>query len=383
VKTVYLDNSTVARPSPEAVSKMLSFFSDKWGSLTQPHQKGQELFSDLQQAWQAVYDLLGASRRSTIVLTSSGAEAMNHAILSTYQDVALTQGKNHFITALTDEAPAIMSLNRLEAFGCAATFIKPNAQGLITREMLSEVITPRTALIALSWANGLTGVVQPILEIAELCQMRGIRLAVEATHVLGKLFFDLRDLSIDFVAFNGEQLHAPKSIGGLYIKEGLRLSPFIVGGIEQEGLRAGSINVPATVALGTSAKQCLDARDFLCTEVARLKMHFEKEVVKRIPQAKVLFEAEERVPHITTIAFPGVINEALLFLLNRRGVYASLGGGSQQQISYILNACGANPDIASSGLSFSLSRETTEEDVERAAFALEECYSRLLKASPC
>lgn len=382
MKFVYLDNSTTARPSGEAVSKMLTFYSEKWGTPSQPHTLGQEVFPPMEEALKNVYQLLGASDQDSIVMTSSSAEAVNQAVFSTYQDITLLEGKNHFISTTVEEAPAMMSIRRLEGcFDCAATFLKPNEQGIITPKALTEAVTPRTALFAISWANGLTGVVQPIAELAEVCKLRGIRLLVEATHMLGKLFFDLKDLPLDFIAFNGEQLHAPKGTGGLYSRQGVKLSPFIVGGIEQAGLRAGSINVPAIVALGVAAKQAYEARDYLCTEVARLKMLFEKQLIKRIPSAKVLFEYEERVPHITAVAFPGVSNEALLFLLNRKGVYASLGGGSQQQIGYLLSACNVNPLLATGALSFSFSRETTEHEVEYALGAIELCYQRLRKTS--
>lgn len=380
-QTIYLDNSSTARPSEEAVSKMLLFHTEKWGIPSQPHQMGCEIALPMNEAYRAIYRLLGAKDQDTVVFTSSGAEAINQAIFSTYQEVSVPLGKNHFISTAIDEAPSMMSMHRLEAFGCSATQLKPNSQGVITPKSLVEAITPRTALFSIPWASGLTGVVQPILELAEICKLRGVRLLVDATHALGKIFFELGDLSIDFLAFNGEQVHAPKGTGGLYAREGIFLTPFIVGGMEQAGLRAGSINVPCLVGLGVAAKQALEARDYLCTEVARLRMHFENEVIRRISSAKILFGYEERVPHITAISFPGVLNESLLFSLNRRGVFASIGGGSQQQLTYFLHTCGVAPRLAESALSFSLSRETTEEQVERAAQALEVSYMKLRKIS--
>ena len=199
--------------------------------------------------------------------------------------------------------------------------------------------------------------------------------------MLGKLFFDLKELQPDFLAFNGDHLHAPKGTGGLYIAEGIKCSPFIVGGIEQGGLRAGSVNVPALVGLGVAAKEALETRDFLCTEVARLKYHFEKELIRRIPEAVLLFENAERLPHVSAVAFPGIPSETFLFALNRRGVLASMGGGTQQQISYILHASGVPDALAKTAISFSLSRETTEEEIERSLNLIEAVYLRLRKVS--
>jgi cysteine desulfurase len=380
-QTIYLDNSSTARPSAEAVSKMLLFHTEKWGIPSQPHQMGQEVAFHLEEAYRSIYRLLGAKDQDAVVFTSSGAEAVNQAIFSTYQEVSLPLGKNHFIATAIDEAPSMMSIHRLESFGCSTTQLKPNQKGIIEPKSLVEAMTPRTALFSLPWASGLTGVVQPIGEIAEICKLRGVRLVVDATHALGKIFFEIKDLPIDFLAFNGEQIHAPKGTGGLYAREGVFLTPFIVGGMEQGGLRAGSLNVPGLVGLGVAAKQAMESRDYICTEVARIRMHFENEVMRRIPSAKILFGYEERVPHITAISFPGVLNEALLFSLNRRGIFASIGGGSQQQMTYFLHTCGAASRLAESALSFSLSRETTEEQVELAAQALEVSYMKLRKVS--
>lgn len=380
-KTIYFDNSTVSRPSGEAISKMLTFYSDKWGTLTQPHQMGQELFPAMDEAYKEVYQLLGATSKDVVIMTSSGAEAVNQAIFSTYQDISLVEGKNHFITSLIEEAPMLMSMHRLEAHGAAVTYFKPNKQSVITTKALIEAITPRTAMMAISWASGLTGVVQPVLELAEICKLRGIRLLVDATHVLGKLMFDLSATPIDLLSFNGEQIHAPKGTGGLYVRQGIKLSSFITGGVEQGGMRAGAVNVPGVVALGVAAKQAREARDYLCSEIARLRFYFEMEIKKKIPDAKVIFEFEERLPHISCIAFPGVVNEALLFLLNQKGVYAGLGGGNQQQISYYLNSCGVTPEVAATALSFSFSRETTEEEIDRGVTLIDSCYQKLRKGS--
>lgn len=139
--------------------------------------------------------------------------------------------------------------------------------------------------------------------------------------------------------------------------------------------------MPAVVGLGVAAEQCLEARDYMCTEVARLQMFFEKSLKSRLPQTKLLFEEEERIPGILTAAFPGIINETLLFSLNQRGVLASIGGGSQQLLSYYLKTCGIDPLIADTALSFSLSRETTEEEIEFTINALEAAVHQLQKTS--
>lgn len=374
---IYLDNSTMTRPSDRAVSAMISFLTDQWGSLSSPHQNGHPFFPEVTQAYRAVYDLLGASDNDTIVITSSGTEAINHVVYAVYEDITKSTGRNHFITSLIDEAPAIMSIGRLERNGCIGKMINPSSQGRVTAKEIADHISPRTALVSLSWANGLTGVVNPVAEIAELCRERGILLHVDATHVLGRLFFTLEDCGADFITFDGSHLHAPLGTGGLYIKNGRRIPSFIVGGLDQGGYRAGSVNVPALAALGIAAREAEENRDLICTEVARLRNKLETGILKRVPEAIPLFKDQERLPHVTALAFPGIANEAMLFALSRKGLYANIGGGNFQQISLVLTASGISKFLSNTALSFSLSRETNDDEIERAIEIIGDVAKRL------
>ncbi|WP_193354018.1 cysteine desulfurase family protein [Candidatus Protochlamydia sp. R18] len=378
---IYLDNSTTSRPSDLSISQMMPYLTDRWGLPSAPHQKGQELYPVLKECYKILYAFLGAQEADQFVLTSSGAEAVNQVISSVYRDVTLPSGKNQFLTSNADEAPALMAMARLEPLGCVAKIIESNQYGIVTAEALAEAISPRTALISLSWANGLTGVVQPLGEIIALCKQRDIRLHLDATHVLGKLFYEFDELSVDFMTFNGEQLHAPKGTGGLYIKQGIKCSPLIAGGSDQAGLRAGGLNMASLVALAYAAKETLECRDLLCTETARLKHKLETGIVKAYPQARICFRECERLPHCTTLLFPGIANEALLFNLNRKGVYANIGGGNFQQLGLLLSACGLEENLAYSAVSFSLSRYTTEEEIDRAIELIVESAWQLNRTS--
>jgi cysteine desulfurase len=363
---IYLDNSTCARPSEKAISAMMPFWTTYWGIPTAPHQKGQELYPFIAEYYKTLYTFIGAKENDRLILTSSGAEAVNHVIFSAYRDLTLPTGKNQFLTSKADEASAIMAIASLEPFGCVGKMIEVNHQGIVTAKALADVLSPRTALLSLSWANGLTGVIQPIAEIADLCQQRGIRLHLDATHVLGKLFFELEDVGADYLTFNGNQLHAPKGTGVLYVKGGMSCSPFIFGSPDQGGMRAGDLNIASLAGLATASHEALDCRDLLCTETARLRNRLEQGILKGFPQAQVCFKDQERLPHCSTILFPGISNEALLFTLNRRGVCASIGGGNFQQLGLLLSVAGVEEKLAHSGVAFSLSRYTTEEEIDRA-----------------
>lgn len=378
---IYLDNSTTTRPSEKAISAMMPYWTTYWGIPSAPHQKGQELYPTLKEHFKTLYHFLGAHEEDQLILTSSGAEAVNHVVTSVYRDITIPTGKNHFLTSSMDEASAILAIGRLEAMGCVGKMIEVNAHGIVTAQALADRLTPRTALVSISWANGLTGVVQPLKEIAELCQQRGVRLHVEATHVLGKLFYELDEVGADYLTFNGDQLHAPKGTGMLYVKRGITCSPFIVGSADQGGMRAGGLNMPALAGLAYAAQEALDSRDLLCTEVARLRNQLEQGIIKGFSRAQVCFNNQERLPHCTTLLFPGVANEALLFALNRRGVCASIGGGNFQQLGFLLAATGMEEACAHSAIAFSLSRYTTEEEIDRAVAIIVDSAQHLTRLS--
>jgi cysteine desulfurase len=378
---IYLDNSTTARPSEKVISAMMPYWTTHWGLPTTPHQKGQELYPPLTEFYKMLYALIGAKESDQVILTSSSAEAVNHVISSAYRDITLSTGKNQFLTSKTDEAPAIMAISHLEPFNCVGKMIEVNAQGIVTAQALADCLSPRTALVSLSWANGLTGVIQPITEIADLCRQRGVRLHLDATHVLGKLFYELEEVGADYLTFNGDQLHGPKGTGVLYIKQGIHCSPFIFGSADQGGMRAGGLNLPGLAGLATAAQEAIDSRDLLCTETARLRNQLEQGILKGIPQAKICFKEQERLPHCTTLLFPGIANEALLFALNRRGVCATIGGGNFQQLGLLLGFCGIKETLAHSAISFSLSRYTTEEEIDRAVAIIIESVQMLSRLS--
>lgn len=380
-QTLYFDNSMATKPSDRAVGKMLPHFSQAWGNPMSPHVKGQEVHPYLEESYKALYELIRATPQDLILFTSSGAEAVNTVFQSTYHEVTLNTGKNQFLAGEIDEAPALMAMSRLEKANCVGKLIQPSHHCTITEDAIADVLTPRTALVSISWANGLTGVVNPVSHIASLCKDRGILLHVDASHVLGKLLFELEDVGADFISWSGEVLHAPQGTGALYVRKGVPLDPFVVGGLEQGGYRAGSFSVAGLSALAEASRELLDARDYMCTEIARLRNKLEEGVQAQVPESKALFTDQQRVPHISAIAFPGVINEALLYALNRRNLCACIGGGSFQQIGLILKACGFDDLVAHSAVSFSLSRETTEQQVDQAITIIAEAVKQLRSIS--
>jgi cysteine desulfurase len=288
-----------------------------------------------------------ADHHDSFSYASTHAEAVNQLFLSAYIDLFLESGRNHFLTTPIEEQSTLLSIRRLEKLGCFGKWLPLNSEGIVTPEVLEEAIRPRTALVSLSWANALTGVVQPIEELAKICRKKQVLFHVDAREVAGTRAISFQELGADFLSFEK----------GLLIKERIHLSPLILGGDEEQGEELSELDA----ALAVSASRF----DHLCTETVRLRDQFERAILQRVPEAVVLFQECERLPTISAISFPGIHQEALLFALNRKGIVASIGGGSLLRLNHLLLSCGIESLIAHSAISFSFTYETTDADIER------------------
>lgn len=374
-KAIYLDNSQTTAPSQTATAKMMPLLSQYWGLFSQPHKRGQELAPYVVNAYKELYDLFNAHEEDNVIFVSSGSEAVNQVIQSTYFDVTLPTGKNHYIVGKVDEAPALMATHRLEQAGCLGTMIIPSVKNVI------EALTPRTALVSLSWGNGLTGQLQPVQEIAKILQDRGVKFHLEASHVMGKIWFDPKEIGADYISFGGDLIHGLKSSGALWVKNKDKVPRLLMGGIEQNGYRGAPLDTASLVALGESAKEARENLDYVATEVARLRGKFERLLIKALPDIIIHFREQERLPHISCISFPGCPSEPLLYLLNKEELYATMGGGQLQQIGYVLSALDVPEKDSLTALSFSFSRESTDQDVEEAVERITRTVNALKKAS--
>lgn len=368
MREVYLDHHSATRPLPHVVEAMLPFWGRYWGSTTSLHQKGQELFAPIQESSERLLTALGASPRDRVYFFSSYTEAMSHLFLSYYIDNMRSSGKNHVVTTSNEDAVILMSIKRLEEIGGVGKILPVNRAGLLTAESLREQLVPRSSLLSLSWANGLTGVIQPVEALATLCKQEGMHVHVDASYAIGKVPLCLKDLPIDFLTFDGSVLHAPKGTAALIVKADVDLSPPLsaMTGVCVEGL----------VALSTAVYESIQRIDVVGLETARLRDRFEKEIQKECPGVLSVFRDSPRLPNCTTLVFPRIASDALLYLLHRNQVYASLGGGQSQRLSHLIVASGIDPFLSQCALSFALSFETTQEEIERAISVVVRCVKQ-------
>ncbi len=313
-----------------------------------------------------IFDLVGAHATDSFVFTSSGAEAIQQVHWTAFIELARKEGKCHIITSSSEDAAMLQSLKRLEELGCFIKIAPLDAEGRVDLEQLKKLIGPRTAMISMSWAQGLTGVIHPVEEIGAIAQEKGILFHVDATYTLGKVYCSFADLPMDYLTFSGDRIHSVKSSGAIFAKKGKPLAPFIL---------ARPIDASSLMALAAAASQLALSQDLMSLEVARLRDVFEEQLAASIPEVQFLYQNSLRLPNVCCALFPRVHSEALLYMLERKNVKASIGGAFSPYLYRLLthldNIC------AQTALSFSLSRYTTQSDIEKAVQCIVECYQTL------
>ena len=369
---IYLDNHAASCPFPECIDRFSRSSREYWGAIDSPHFVGQQQVYPLQKSVDSILASLGAEENDEVFFTGGGSEGNYHVFFNTYLKIARQTGKTLFLTSLLEEESTIRSLEQMEELGCAIKMLSTNSKGQITKEILEEAITPRTAIFSLSWANGLTGVIHPVCDLAEVCKEKNILFHLDASYVLGKSFFRFQDLGAHFLTLEGSVIHSLPGTGLVLAKAGSRIQPAISS-------KGGA--VASGAALTEACLEMQDKFEHYCMEIARLRDLLETEVLGGFSEAIVLFKEADRLPNCCVIAFPGVYSEALLYLLNAKGVYASSGGGKFQSLEKMLLSIGEDRMIASSALSFSLSWDTTEEDIENAAERIIACVKQLKTCS--
>jgi len=381
--TVYLDNNATTRVDPEVVKAMLPFFSEQFGNASSMHEYGAKVGAAIKHARQAVQALLGAEHDHEIVFTSCGTESDNAAILSALETQT---GRDEIVTSAV-EHPAILSLcKHLEtARGITVHYVPVDARGRLDLDVYRKVLGPKTAIASIMWANNETGTIFPVEQLAELAHQAGALFHTDAVQAVGKLPIDLKHTQIDMLSLSGHKLHAPKGIGALYVRRGVRFKPLIRGGHQERGRRAGTENAPSIVALGRAAELALESMHDEQTRVRALRDELEAGLLTRIGKCMVAGDADSRLPNTTNIAFEYIEGEAILLLLNRAGIAASSGSACTSgslEPSHVLRAMNIPYTAAHGAIRFSLSRETTHADIQAVLDAMPGIIAKLREISP-
>ena len=363
MKTIYFDNNATTAVAPEVREAILPYLGEFYGNPSSMHTFGGQVADAVETARETMANLLGASP-DEIIFTSCGSESDNAAIWSAIQ----TQPeKRHLITTRV-EHPAILSvMQHWERQGYRVTYLGVDNKGRLDLDEYAAALTPDTALASIMFANNEVGNIYPIQRMAEMAKEKGVLFHSDAVQAVGKTPIDLAHLPADMLSLSGHKLHAPKGIGVLYVRKGVRFRPFLRGGHQEKGRRAGTENVPYIVGLGAAARLAADHMQEERVNVALLRDRLEKGLLEQIPDCMVNGDVENRLPNTTNIAFKNVEGEAILLMLDRLGVCASSGSACTSgslEPSHVLRAMGVPFTYAHGSIRLSLSRYSTQEEVD-------------------
>ncbi|MBR2824236.1 MAG: cysteine desulfurase [Clostridia bacterium] len=361
----YLDNAATTRVCPEAAQAALHAMLEEYGNPSSTHTLGRKARALLESSRAAVAQALGAASPSEVLFTSCGSESDNLAILSGAESMK-RQGR-HILSSLAEHDAVRRSLDLLEAQGYEITRLRPDATGRISPDSVAAALREDTVLVSLMMVNNETGAVTDIAAVSRLLKSAGSRalLHTDAVQAFRKIPFQARSLGADLISVSGHKIHAPKGIGALYIRPGLRLAPRIVGGSQESGLRAGTEPLPQIAAFAAAC-----ALDPQTDRIRSLKDLARRLIAEKVPEARFI---ETEAPHILNLSLPGWRSEVLMNFLESKSVYVSKSSACKQgRRSHVLEAIGLPPRVIDGALRLGFSRMNSEDDVAALAEALAE-----------
>jgi cysteine desulfurase len=380
MKTVYLDNNATTRVAPEVVETMQPFLTQWYGNPSSIHSFGAQVKKHIDTARGQVAKLLGASE-SEIFFTGGGSEGDNMAIRGALD--AMGGKKRHIITSRV-EHPAVRGVFQyLAKQGYRVTEIPVDGEGTLDLEFLEKSINHDTALVSIMWANNETGVIFPIEKIAETCQNNGVLFHTDAVQAAGKIPIDMKKVPIDLLSISGHKLHAPKGVGAIFVRRRTKLVPLIIGGHQERGRRAGTENTSGVVALGKACELAAEHIDDENQKVRQLRDRLQAGLLKSCKDPEL--NGKNRLPNTLNISFRYIEGESILIMMDDLGIAASSGSACTSgslEPSHVLRAMGIPFTSAHGSIRYSLSRYTTEEEIDYVIKHMPPIVDRLREISP-
>jgi len=381
---IYLDNNATTKVDKRVLDGMIPFFEEEYANPSSMYQFSVKSSKAIAHARAQLRDFLGAKSEREVIFTSCGSESANMAIRGV---LATNKNKKHIITTKVEHACVLNLYKTLEKQGYKVDYVGVNANGELDIEELKNKIQPDTALVSVMWANNETGVLFPVEEIAEIIKNKNpeTKFFVDAVQVSGKIDFDLKSTKIDLLGISGHKFHAPKGIGALYVKSDVIIPPLIIGGHQERGLRAGTENVPYIVGLGIAADLAKESLKYEVTEIKRLRDKLETGILKRVFNARLNSSITNRVPNTSNIGFEYIEGELILLHLSDIGICASSGSACTSgalEPSHVLRAMGVPFTSLHGSIRFSLSRFTTEAEIDYTLEKLPDVIEKIVQLSP-
>ncbi len=381
--SAYMDNNATTRVDPAVLQSILPYFSEYYGNPSSMHSFGGDVGKRLEEARTSVQSLLGAEHDSEIIFTSCGTESDNTAILSA---LSAQPGRREIVTSIV-EHPAVLSLcEHLERHeGYRIHYIPVDRLGRINMDAYEAALSEQVAVVSMMYANNETGTIFPIEAMARMARAKGAIFHTDAVQAVGKIPLNMRESAIDMLSLSGHKLHAPKGIGALYVRRGTRFRPFLRGGHQERGRRAGTENTTGVIALGKAAELALSHLEYENTRVRAMRDRLEQGLIERVPYSFANGDLDNRLPNTASISFEYIEGEAILMLLSRAGIAASSGSACTSgslEPSHVLRAMDIPYTAAHGTIRFSLSRETTDAEVDWVLTQTPAIIEQLRRLSP-
>ena len=379
MERIYLDNNATTPVLPEVFEAMRPYFGERFGNASSIHHHGQETRAAVESARESVADLLGC-RASEIIFTSGGTEGDNLAI------AGLVKAGDHVITSSIEHHAVLHACKHLGERACEVTVLPVDDRGQVDPDEVRRALRRNTKLISIMMANNETGVLQPVDAIGKIAAEAGVSFHTDAVQAAGKVAVDVKRIGCHALSISGHKMHAPQGIGALYVRKGTKIEPLFYGGAHERSRRAGTENVPGIVALGKAAqlaKHALDRADD--QKMALLRDSLEQGILTQVEDAGVNGDGAPRVPNTTNIHFEHIEGEALVIALDLKGLAVSTGSACSSgaiEPSHVLIAMGLRTERAKSSVRFSLGKQTTAKDIDRAVVLVPDAVARLRALSP-
>jgi cysteine desulfurase len=383
-RLIYLDNNSTTPCDPRVVETMVPYFFEKHGNAaSRSHQFGWEAEDAVDYAREQIAKLIGAEEKE-IIFTSGATESNNLAIKGVFEMYA--KKGNHVITAETEHKAVLDTCKHIEKSGGEVTYLKVQEDGLINLAELEAAIRPTTILVSLMWANNETGVIQPMKEIAAICEKNGVLFHSDATQAVGKIPTNARETGVHLMSFTAHKMYGPKGVGALYVSRKnprVKVTAQMDGGGHERGMRSGTLNVPGIVGFGKAAEIALAEMEQDAQRLSKLRDKLESKLTQ-LEETKVNGNVDSRMPHVANISFKHVEGEGLMMTFNQNIAVSSGSACTSASLepSYVLVGMGLGDDLAHSSIRFSLGRFTTDEEVDDAIALVANGVNHMRELSP-
>lgn len=383
-KLIYLDNNATTKVAPEVLEEMLPYFKEEYANPSSMYDFSKKSAKAIKEARGAIKDFVNAKDEKEIIFTSCGSESANTAIKGVLN---YNKNKKHIITSAVEHPCVLNVYKTLEKQGYSVDYIGVNSNGEINLEQLESSIKDDTALVSIMWANNETGVLNPIDKISEIIKRKNkdTKFFVDAVQVAGKVPIDVQANGIDLLGISGHKFHAPKGIGALYVNSKTMITPLIIGGHQERGKRAGTENVAYIVGMAKAAQLAQESLKYELTEVKRLRDKLESGIINKIYNARLNTGLANRVPNTTNIGFEYIEGELILLHLSDLGICASSGSACTSgslEPSHVLRAMNVPFTAIHGSIRWSLSRYTTEEEIDFVLDKLPSIIEKVTSISP-